>query len=83
MKIKKWLVITGMVALLSGAILTGLPAVNAIAAGGPNGNSTGKALNSSAVNCTGVVCEQGTLCGTGLHQGSRNGGGTGVCQFSQ
>ena len=83
MKIKKWLVTTGMVALLSGAILTGLPAVNAIAAGGPNGNGTGKALNSSVVNCTEAVCEQGTLCGTGLQHGARNGGGTGVCQFSQ
>ena len=81
MKIKRWLATTGMVAMLSGTILTGLPTVNAMAAGGPNGHGAGNAINSTA-NCTGVVCEDGTLCGTGVQHGTRNGGGTGVANCS-
>ena len=77
MKIKRWLATTGMVAMLSGAILTGLPAVNAMAAGGHHGNGAGNGICDTA-NCTVVYCEDGTLCGTGLQNGARNGGGTGT-----
>ena len=82
MKIKKWLVGTGMAALLSGMIFTSLPSADAIAASGPRGGGgagagAGKGINAQSSNwCGGIGMQQGTCTGMGM-QGARRGGG--VC----
>ena len=74
MKIKKWLVGTGMAVLLSGLIVSGLP-MDAMAVGGSQG--TGKGVNGQFTRGAGMGMQQGICTGIGM-QGARRGGGVGM-----